>query len=85
MASVQRGAGCGAEGLGEGVCAPCLCLTLGWSRSAQLFEKPGGGGGCWDCTGAVGRPLPCLIASQNEVFKDTAFAVEVEGRLTNTC
>lgn len=34
------------------------------------------------CTGAVGRPLPCLIANQNEAFKDIAFAVEVEERLT---
>lgn len=34
------------------------------------------------CTSAVGRPLPCLIADQNEAFEDIAFAVEVEERLT---
>lgn len=47
------GAGGGEEGLGKGVCARWLSLTLGWSRSALLCEQlreDGEGRGCWDST-----------------------------------
>lgn len=94
VANVQWGSWLGAEGLGKGVCAPRPVSVPhpGLVQIRAAVREAGGrqgregavGTAQVPCTGAVGRPLPCLIASQNEAFKDIAFVVEVEERLTGS-